>query len=645
MSVRPLLCTCALISALVIGSGTTAAQTADTGRTSLRLFGGAFAGMNMHSGDFSALPGVPNCCVSFSSGSGFGLTINAGIETQLSAGLFDRPMYVGIAASYQMLSGTFTESEFVGNIINGSTVTQGLVEHELDASYGVIGIEPYVSLPILPSIPLSAHIGVLAGIPLGASYAQKQALTSPSDPGYTFENGSRERNISEGALPDASGLYAGIVLGLSYEINLGDGLTVSPEIRYQLGLTNVVSSVPWTISTFRGGATVQYRLPKSEPPPPPPPPPAPEPPPPPPPPPVIAELRSQVRIEGRSAQGDTIDVAAINEVVATVSYEAAPVLFFEKNSTIPVASSSQLGMYQQNVLTAVRSYMQSHPNDRITIIGSSASDEAAPLARERVSWVVRELGLIDARMTVRTERATEAKYPELLDEQRSVSFLINDRAMVIPVIQRDTTRSASDIILPVAHLVTCEAGPCATQLRARFAGTDLSVQGSGPVYSVVLPQRLLLTEGQTEVLEAQGTAKDTTGRIASSNDVVIIAPRVKSRSEVRTTVTPQRLEGEPILLGHFAFDGTTFITTNTDGVAEVRKALKDGKKVSLLASADNCGLADYNADLVQRRARAAVELLGVREQDVFITTICTTAEANTTPMDRVSNRSVRAIIR
>ena len=120
---------------------------------------------------------------------------------------------------------------------------------------------------------------------------------------------------------------------------------------------------------------------------------------------------------------------------------------------------------------------------------------------------------------------------------------------------------------------------------------------------------------------------------------------MKSRSEVRTTVTPQRLEGEPILLGHFAFDGTTFITTNTDGVAEVRKALKDGKKVSLLASADNCGLADYNADLVQRRARAAVELLGVREQDVFITTICTTAEANTTPMDRVSNRSVRAIIR
>ena len=80
-------------------------------------------------------------------------------------------------------------------------------------------------------------------------------------------------------------------------------------------------------------------------------------------------------------------------------------------------------------------------------------------------------------------------------------------------------------------------------------------------------------------------------------------------------------------------------------MAEVRKALKDGKKVSLLASADNCGLADYNADLVQRRARAAVELLGVREQDVFITTICTTAEANTTPMDRVSNRSVRAIIR
>jgi outer membrane protein OmpA-like peptidoglycan-associated protein len=156
---------------------------------------------------------------------------------------------------------------------------------------------------------------------------------------------------------------------------------------------------------------------------------------------------------------------------------------------------------------------------------------------------------------------------------------------------------------------------------------------------------LLLTEGQTEILEAKGTVKDTTGRSVSSSDVVIIAPRVKSRSEVRTTVTPQRLDGEPILLGHFAFDGTSFITTNDAGVEVVRKALKDGKKVSLLASADNCGLAEYNQELVQRRARAALELLGVREQDVFISTMCTTADANTTPMDRISNRSVRAIIR
>lgn len=641
MSVRTFLSTCALLSALLFGSTVCRAQAIDSTHTPLRLFGSAFVGPNLHSGDFTELPGVPNCCVSFSSGIGFGLTINAGIETELSLTVFERPVYLGIGASYQMLSGTFTESEFVGNIINGSLVTQGVVEHELDASYGVVGVEPYVSIPILPAVPLNVHLGMMAGIPLGATYDQKQTLTSPSDPGFTFENGSRERNTSTGNLVDASGLYAGLVLGLSYEINCGSDLTVSPEIRYQLGLTNIVSSLSWTASSLRGGATVQYRLPKSQPPPPPPP--APEPPPPPPP--VVAELRSQVRIEGRSERRDTIEVAVINEVVATVIYDAAPVLYFEKNSTVPVSSTSQLGMYQQNIVRAIRSYILDHPNDRLTIIGSSAADEVAQLSRERVSWAVRELGLGEARLTVRTERQTVAKYPELLDEQRSITFLINDRAVVIPVIQRDTTRSASDIVLPVAHLVTCEAGPCKTELRARFAGTDLSVQGSGPVYSIVLPQRLLLTEGQTELLEAKGTVRDTTGRSVASSDVVIIAPRVKSRSEVRTTVTPQRLDGEPILLGHFAFDGTSFITTNDDGVEAVRKALKDGKKVSLLASADNCGLAEYNQELVQRRARAAVELLGVREQDVFISTICTTADANTTPMDRVSNRSVRAIIR
>ena len=76
----------------------------------------------------------------------------------------------------------------------------------------------------------------------------------------------------------------------------------------------------------------------------------------------------------------------------------------------------------------------------------------------------------------------------------------------------------------------------------------------------------------------------------------------------------------------------------------MRDAIAAGKKVTLIPSADNLGTELYNEQLLQRRARAAIELLGVRDQDVSVSAVVTTAASNETPMGRTANRSVRAII-
>jgi hypothetical protein len=138
-------------------------------------------------------------------------------------------------------------------------------------------------------------------------------------------------------------------------------------------------------------------------------------------------------------------------------YEAAPVLFFQKGSTAPIAdATSKLDAYQQRVIEGVRAYATEHPSVRITVIGSGVTDEPAQLARERVSWAVAQLGL-DAmsRIEVRTEVTGGFEHPQLADEKRSVRFLIDRVPMVVPVVQRDTTRRTREVVIPIMHIMTC----------------------------------------------------------------------------------------------------------------------------------------------------------------------------------------------
>ena len=110
-------------------------------------------------------------------------------------------------------------------------------------------------------------------------------------------------------------------------------------------------------------------------------------------------------------------------------------------------------------------------------------------------------------------------------------------------------------------------------------------------------------------------------------------------------VQPTYLQDETVLLGYCDFDDDEFSTTNPNGVRRVKEALAAGKRITLIASSDELGDTEYNDALMERRARAAMRLLQARAADVTIVRQPSTAEANTTPMQRIANRSVRAMIK
>lgn len=604
-----------------------------------RLFGGVEAGLSLQSGSMRRIGNVVSCCAEFTSGSGFSFAIGGGVETPIGLRIGADDVLIGARVSYQGLSASMQVDEKIGNIIDGQTVRDGISRHDLSVGYAILGVSPYVSIPLPIDVPLRARVGFTSGIPLIATFEQLESLVDPTLPGYTYENGQRTRNAGSGDIPNVSGLYAALSFGVQYTHALSPSLAIVPSLNYQLAVTNITSTTAWSASALRAGVDLQFRLHKPTTPAPPPPPP-----PPPPPAPRIAELRSDLQIEAKRTDG-VIDVVGFDNSVATTLYDAAPVLFFQAGSTVPVVDPSSLvGAYQQRVLEGLRAFAAANPSSRITVIGTAVTDEPPQLARERVTWAVAQLG-IDAmsRIEVRTEVRGGYEYPQLADEQRSVRFLIDRQPRVIPIVQRDTTRRSRDMSIPVSHILTCEAGPCTSIVTATFGGRRVDVSGGGPMYRVLIPTATAV-EG-TEPMRVACDVTDTTGARRTSTVSANVRISAVTQEQTPVRIQPSYFTDETIVLGYCEFDDDDFATTNPDGIRRVREAIAAGKRVTLIASCDELGEDDYNDALMERRARTAIRLLNVRPTDVTVQRQASTDASNATPMQRIANRSVRAVIK
>ncbi len=621
------------------------AQKADTALGRWIVQGGIYGSANMHSSSFRQLPGIPNCCVTFTGDLGFGGALVAGVEYVPETTLFGLPLRAGANVSYTLLTAALREPEVVGNIIRGNDVFSGTVEHRLAASYAPLSIEPYIALG-LPGIQgLRLKLGVQAGIPIMATYEQSQMLLTPSDPAYTFENGSRTRARTEGSIPQTSALYAAAVVGLRYELQTSRQLVVAPEVQYNIGLTNIVKDLTWSISSIRFGVLFQYRPERHVEAPPPPP----VAPPPPPPPPVIARLESTLNVtgpDGKAPVNDTLHLPVVKEHTAATVYHAAPVVFFEANSTRPLATTSPAGSMQQDVVASVRAYMEAHPDVRLTVIGSTAADEDASLAKGRITWAVDQLGLDPGRLSVQPVVNQPARYPELADEQRMVRFAFNGAGKVLDVERNATTRTATDAEIRVAQMLVCEAGPCTSQWNASVQGTDVALAGGGEFRSMTIPAARLESAREGILLNVSAHVQDTTGRNVASQVQAIIMPDVVARTTTRSVLSSDddASAGDIHTLGYFDFDGTAFTSVNDDAIAMVREALRNGKRIRLYPGTDNLGTEQYNQQLQRARARAATQLVGAKERDADIHLTTTDPSVTSTPMGRMARRSVRVSI-
>lgn len=629
MSIRVFLAT------LVVSTVALSAQ--DTTLTRIYVGGGIAMGYNQYSANFSKIGAMPVCCAEFTGGGGFhaGFSLHLGYEPTET--LMGMQYSYGLRVSGMGLGGSLTDDEFIGFVISNGEVAQGRALHTVETSFSIVGAEPYLQLRPLANIPLTATIGLIAGFPVATSYSQVEQLVEPTDPNITFETGSRTRGTVNAELPGLSNPFFAAAIGIGYRYQMDAQRSIEPRIEAVLGMQNITSAVSWGVSTYRLGVNVNFMLPKRLPPPPPPPPPPPVVPP------RVPVLSSKLMVP-EITPALTSGVASVEIVREYV--DAAPVMFFAKNSTEVLTGSQRATQLQQDVLSSVSAYITQHPGSKLTIIGSCAADEEPAVARERASYAMRLLRIPTEQLEMRVVRQGAVEYPELAEEHRSVQFLVDGSAQIFRVERtRDSSERIAPLSIPVGHIVTCDTA-CTSGVTASIDGRALRVDGDGAMYTMIVDSAAirLMQQGKSVIVRGQVAFEGT----AASSEQQVVYSTFDPRVTVRSVPVGQAANGQaPLTLCYFDFNSSTITSFNEQAFAALKQAVANGRRVELIATTDHLGTDVSNADLATRRAAAALEKLqsmGIAKNKVVIGTYQSKANENASPMDRIANRAVKIVI-
>ncbi len=599
------------------------------------------AGLNFHSADFRALPGFPNCCQQFESGSGFGWDLGLLYEFPFSA-----QWWLGLRGGYSSQGATLRASEPTTVILfNRDPRTDSLVaspvsgefEHSIAASIGTIGLEPMIGFR--PIERLSIYAGGRIGFLMQRAFDQKEEIVQPEDRG-TFENGQRVRNVFSGDIPEASTIEGALVFGAGMEFPLNREGTVllAPEVFATIGLTNLQSDSAWRANSLRLGAALKFApKPVAEQPPPPPPPVQP-----PAQPPLLVANVSAVGVEHDGSEREAFRLS-VEEFIATSMRPLLPYIFFEPNSAeIPsryrMISAGDAAAFQMEnlhdvqtlptyyqILNIIGKRMRDNPGTTIRLVGTNADTAAEKgnleLSRARAESVhkyLRDVWGIEAnRMKVESRNLPEkpSNRAELDGEQenRRVEILASDWRIIEPIVTNDTVRTANPPVIRFRPDVNSAAGVTGWRLAATQEGRLLKeFAGTGAVphdlsWNVdddrdAMPRIPTPIEYSLQVTDAAGQTVRTPAGSLPVEQVTIQRKREERLAD-------KQIDRYSLIL--FDFDRSDLNEANLRIARWVKDRVRPEATVTVVGSTDRTGDAAYNLRLSEDRARNVARTLGV----------------------------------
>lgn len=626
------------------------AQQTDTLRsnTKVGIFGGV--SFNIHSADFQNLPGIPNCCPRFESGSGSGLVLGALFEQRLSSSF-----WLGVRGGLQSMSGVLSKKESVLVIVPTGPVN-GAFEHRVDATLTNLGIEP--SLIYNPFGRFSISAGPRLGYLVQESFEQREAIVQPSGFGtFADENGQstgrRTRNEFSGSIPDVAKFQVGAVLGLAQEfpMNKKGSLVFAPELSLHIPLTTVIAGTDWSVTSIRLGLALKYVHLSGEPQPEPAKPredvPAAKP--------VLPPIRAvektvplpkaaSVSVVGVQPSGTVISEPkiVIEEFVSNRLNPLLGYIFFDENSaSIPdryrrlaaentdefqpsqLAADSTLGIYY-NILNIVGFRLKNNPQATLTLTGTNA-DRAAEAGNTTLSksraesvrdYLVRVWNIAPGRIKVQSRNLPEkpslpVEESDKAAENRRVELSSSSPEILSPVFVESVERNANPPVLRFRFAHESIRDVSRWTLRAwqqsdsskPFVRTGTNLPDSLD-WELALQQRLMPTASEpieySLATEVGGEEKIAYGRTLPLQVITVQQKREQRQGDYV-------VDRYNLIL--FDFDGYSITEEQNAIIDFIRKRISPQSEIEIEGYTDRTGNAEYNKRLADRRAAQTKDAL------------------------------------
>lgn len=583
--------------------------------------------VNLHSASFDELPGTPGCCPEYSSGSGLG-----GAVGLLYEHLLGEALELGVRVGFEGRGATLEASERLPVIVGGRE-REAEVLHVLETSISSVMIEPRFGLRFgRAHVQLGPRLGYL----IDGTFAQREELVDP--PTGTFENNRRVRNEAAGAIPNLSGLDAGITIAGSYDLPLDRNgtLLLSPEIGFTLALTNFTDDLSWRGHALRFGGAIRYQLMRPRP--------------------IVEVTRGLDTVSSALPGSASIRAVALNpdgsersdvtvNVEEFISTNMRPLLnyvfFDEASASLPVRYEraaaagfdvARLHSYDaiatyHHLLNVVGARMRDNPAARVTLIGcnaASGADTGLGLSTARAMAVRDYLrsvwGIDDARLRIESRglpaKPSDASTPDGREENRRVEIVTEEAAILEPVVTLDTLRSVTPPVIRFRM-----------SARGDVAGWRVDVRQHGRAI------RSFEDDGALRAFIDWNTNADQLA-IPSAGDSLHYALSVTDRSGARSrgegalavsVVTLRRKQEERVgdriidrySLILFDFDRAALDGANAGIAAGIRSAIAPGATVQITGLTDRIGDEAYNARLSEERARNVARALGVPDATVM----------------------------
>lgn len=210
--------------------------TSSTAYSQFRLSLGPTIGMNFNLHTGSDLK---------ESGSGLGMVIGAQVDMNFSN-------TIGLITNLQFYDNRYgSRSEDGTDLVGGEPVNYTV---ENNASIAYLGIEPLIKIGI-PGSNFFFFGGPAVGFTIQNS---GEAITTITTPGFAFNDNTTKRT-SKFTIKETNVRFE-IKAGAGFDIPIGTFMSITPQVSFGYGITNVVSNVSWKILTIQALATFKFRL-------------------------------------------------------------------------------------------------------------------------------------------------------------------------------------------------------------------------------------------------------------------------------------------------------------------------------------------------------------------------------------------------